>query len=130
MPGGISAVRAARAGDAAVVGAAMLPAARDVDHDRRLRDLRKDGKVTAILHTDYPVRFWNNDIGPDEPHLLDADGLRDLTPSPGTWRWLESRFRCQPRRQLRRDDMASSPVPDRLSGRCCCESNWHPASAA
>jgi dipeptidyl aminopeptidase/acylaminoacyl peptidase len=84
VPGGISAVRAARAGDAAVIGAAMLPAARDVDHDRRLRDLRKNGQVTAILHTDYPVRFWNNDIGPDELHLLDADGLRDLTPSPGT----------------------------------------------
>ena len=79
----ISAVRTARAAETTVVGAAMLPAARDIDDDRRLRDLRKDGKVTAILHTDYPVRFWNTDIGPDEPHLLDADGPRDLTPDPG-----------------------------------------------
>jgi dipeptidyl aminopeptidase/acylaminoacyl peptidase len=83
VPGGISAVRSARGADATVIGAAMLPAARDVDDDRRLRDLRKDGAVTAILHTGYPVRFWNTDIGPDEPHLLDADGPRDLTPSPG-----------------------------------------------
>ncbi|MDT5206192.1 MAG: hypothetical protein QOD34_2828 [Mycobacterium sp.] len=84
MPGGISAVRSARAADTAVIGAAMLPAARDVDADRRLRDLRKDGQVTAILHTDYPVRFWNHDIGPDELRLLHVDGPRDLTPSPGT----------------------------------------------
>jgi dipeptidyl aminopeptidase/acylaminoacyl peptidase len=82
-PGGISAVRTARGADATVIGARLLPAARDVDDDRRLRDLRKDGSVTAILHTDYPVRFWNEDIGPDEPHLLDAHGPRDLTPDPG-----------------------------------------------
>ncbi len=84
LSGGISAVRSARGADAAVIGAAMLPAARDVDDDRRLRDLRKYGEVTAILHTDYPVRFWNKDIGPDELHLLDAYGPRDLTPGPGT----------------------------------------------
>jgi dipeptidyl aminopeptidase/acylaminoacyl peptidase len=83
MPGGISAVRTARGADAAVVGAPLLPAARDVDDDRRLRDLRKDGQVTAILHSGYPVRFWNKDIGPDEPHLFDATGPRDLTPLPG-----------------------------------------------
>jgi dipeptidyl aminopeptidase/acylaminoacyl peptidase len=82
-PGGVSAVRAARAADRTVISSALLPAAHDVDEDRRLRDLRKDAAVTAILHTDYPVRFWNNDIGPDEPHLLDANGLRDLTPDPG-----------------------------------------------
>ena len=29
------------------------------------------------------MRFWNDDIGPDEPHLLDAHGPRDLTPDPG-----------------------------------------------
>lgn len=83
MPSAIGAVRTARAAETTVIGAAMLPAARDVDDDRRLRDLRRDGKVTAILHTDYPVRFWNKDIGPDEPHLLDANGPRDLTPDPG-----------------------------------------------
>ena len=82
-PSGVSAVRTARGADVAVITAGLLPAARGVDDDRRLRDLRKDSSVTAILHTDYPVRFWNEDIGPDEPHLLDADGSRDLTPQPG-----------------------------------------------
>jgi dipeptidyl aminopeptidase/acylaminoacyl peptidase len=83
MPGGIDAVRTARGADAIVVGAPLLPAARDVDDDRRLRDLRKASKVNAILHSGYPVRFWNKDIGPDEPHLFDATGPRDLTPQPG-----------------------------------------------
>ena len=95
MPGAISAVRSARAADTAVIGASMLPAARDVDDDRRLRNLRKDGQVTAILHTDYPVRFWNHDIGPDELRLLDVDGPRDLTPSPGT-ALLEAGFDVSP----------------------------------
>ena len=83
MPGGITAVRAARGADAIVIGAPMLPSARDVDDDRRLRDLRNDATVNAILHSGYPVRFWDKDLGPDEPHLFDAKGPRDLTPQPG-----------------------------------------------
>jgi dipeptidyl aminopeptidase/acylaminoacyl peptidase len=83
LPSAITAVRTARAAARTVIGASMMPAASHVDDDRRLRGLRRDGKVTAILHTGYPVRFWNADIGPDHPHLLDVDGLRDLTPHPG-----------------------------------------------
>jgi dipeptidyl aminopeptidase/acylaminoacyl peptidase len=83
MPGGVSVVRTARRADVAVIGAPLLPSARDVDDDRRLRDLRKANNVNAILHSGYPVRFWDSDIGPDEPHLLDAADLRDLTPQPG-----------------------------------------------
>ncbi|MGA8328598.1 MAG: prolyl oligopeptidase family serine peptidase [Mycobacterium sp.] len=83
MPGGVSMVRTARDADATLVVAPMFPAAHDVDDDRRLRALRKDNKVGAVLHTGYPVRFWNKDIGPDEPHLFDANGPRDLTPQPG-----------------------------------------------
>jgi dipeptidyl aminopeptidase/acylaminoacyl peptidase len=83
MPGGVSAVRAARGADAAVIGAPLLPSARDVDDDRRLRELRKTSEVSAILHSGYPMRFWNKDIGPDQPHLFDVTGSRDLTPQPG-----------------------------------------------
>jgi dipeptidyl aminopeptidase/acylaminoacyl peptidase len=83
MPGGVNVVRTARGADATVVGAPLLPAAPGLDDDRRLRDLRKDTKVTAILHTGYPVRYWDKDLGPDEPHLFDASGPRDLTPRPG-----------------------------------------------
>ena len=82
-PGGVDGVRAARAADAAVVSVAMLASATDLDDDKRLRALRKDNKVSAILHTGYPVRAWDHDLGPDRPHLLDGADGRDLTPQPG-----------------------------------------------
>ncbi|WP_163800377.1 S9 family peptidase [Mycolicibacterium sediminis] len=83
LPGGVDAALPARGADVVLVGAALLPSAGDVEEDGRLRALRKDGKVSAVLHSGYPVRFWDHDIGPAQPHLLVLDGLRDLTPNPG-----------------------------------------------
>ncbi len=87
-PGGVEAVMTAPAASRAVVRAPLLPSADSVDDDRRLRKLRKDNKVTAILHTGYPVRHWDKDLGPGAPHLLllDPDGDPtpvDLAPRPG-----------------------------------------------
>ncbi len=59
MPAGITVVRTARGADATIIGAPLLPSARDVEDDRRLRDLRKANNVNAILHSGYPVRFWD-----------------------------------------------------------------------
>lgn len=83
LPGGVDAVYAAREADVTLVGTTMLPSATDVDDDKRLRALRKDAKVSAVLHTGYPVRQWDHDIGPGLPHLLDGSDTRDLTPHPG-----------------------------------------------
>jgi dipeptidyl aminopeptidase/acylaminoacyl peptidase len=84
LPGGVSAVYSARAADRTVVVGPMLPSATDIDDDRRLRALRKDNAVTAVLHTGYPVRQWDHDLGPDEPHLFDiGGGPTDLAPAPG-----------------------------------------------
>ncbi|MCF6390146.1 S9 family peptidase [Mycobacterium sp. MBM] len=83
LPGGVAAVHTAAHAARTVVTASVLPAATGLDDDKRLRALRKDNKVSAILHTGYPVRHWDHDLGPDQPHLFDADGLRDLTPAPG-----------------------------------------------
>ena len=83
LPGGVSEVKAATAATRTVVVAPLLPSATDVDHDRRLRAVRKDSAVDAILHTGYPVRHWDHDLGPAEPHLVDVDGTRDLTTVPG-----------------------------------------------
>ena len=83
LPGGVDAVHAAHAADVTLVSTSMLPSAKGVDDDKRLRALRKDAKVSAVLHTGYPVRHWDHDIGPAQPHLLDVDGGRDLTPRPG-----------------------------------------------
>ena len=71
-----------------MVRAPLLPSADGIDDDRRLRNLRKDNKITAILHTGYPIRHWDKDLGPDAPHLLALDRAddaspADLTPRPG-----------------------------------------------
>jgi hypothetical protein len=83
LPGGIEGVRTARAAAATLVAAKLLRSASGIDEDKRLRALRKDNNVTAVLHSGYPVRYWDHDLGPDHPHLLDIDGPRDLTPHPG-----------------------------------------------
>ncbi|MCX2715206.1 alpha/beta fold hydrolase [Mycolicibacterium sp. J2] len=83
LPGGIGAVHTAMSADRVIVTAPLLPSAATVADDARLRKLRKDNQVSAILHSRYPVRYWDHDLGPDHPHLLDAADSRDLTPSPG-----------------------------------------------
>lgn len=83
MPGGVAGAASARAADATVVTASLLPSSAGVDDDKAKREVRKDAKVSAILHTGYPVRHWDHDLGPDQPHLFDADGPRDLTADPG-----------------------------------------------
>ncbi|HEX4587773.1 MAG TPA: prolyl oligopeptidase family serine peptidase [Mycobacterium sp.] len=83
LPGGVDAVRTARGAATTVVAAKLLRSASGVDEDKRMRALRKDNKVSAVLHSGYPVRYWDHDLGPDHPHLLDIDGPRDLTPQPG-----------------------------------------------
>jgi dipeptidyl aminopeptidase/acylaminoacyl peptidase len=89
LPGGVDAVRTAREAPVAVVCGPVLPSAQGIAEDRRLRDLRKDNKITAILHTGYPIRHWDNDIGPGKPHLFGLDPAADaapadLTPAPGS----------------------------------------------
>ncbi|HYO00834.1 MAG TPA: prolyl oligopeptidase family serine peptidase [Mycobacterium sp.] len=83
LPGGVNAVHTARDADVTLVTASLMPSARSVEDDKRLRALRKDNKITALLHTGYPVRHWDHDIGPAQPHLVDVTGVRDLTPDPG-----------------------------------------------
>ena len=87
-PGGVEGVKTARDAARTVVRVPLLPSAGTVDDDRRLRKLRKDNKITAILHTGYPIRYWDKDLGPDGPHLLALDPADDaapvdLTPRPG-----------------------------------------------
>lgn len=83
LPGGVDDVVSARDASMTVVRAPLLPSARSIDDDRRLREARKDNAVTAILHSGYPIRYWDKDIGPGEAHLVTLDGARDLTQAPG-----------------------------------------------
>ncbi|WP_433378895.1 alpha/beta fold hydrolase [Actinoplanes sp. CA-142083] len=53
-----------------VAGSALLPSAESLDGDRELRKKRKEAGVSAILHEEYPIRLWDQDLGPDRPRLV------------------------------------------------------------
>ena len=90
-PGGVGGIVTAGEVPGLMFTSPMLPGAAGPDDDARLRRQRKDAGVSAILHEAAPVRYWDHDLGPDQPRLLAAvaadGGLasppRDLTPQPG-----------------------------------------------
>lgn len=74
LAGGVDGIAAtAEASDRVVVSASLLPGAETLESEAALRAERKEKKVSAILHESYPVRFWDHDLGPAEPHLLGVD---------------------------------------------------------
>ena len=86
LAGGVDGIAAtAAAADRVVVAASLLPGAETLESEATLRAKRKKHKVSAILHETYPVRFWDHDLGPEEPHLmsLDLDALQDTIAAPG-----------------------------------------------
>ncbi len=86
LAGGVSAIEAvAAASDVVIVSAPLLPSAETIEDDARLRAERTKHKVTAILHETYPVRYWDHDLGPDEPHLF-ALSLGELAEQVGVER--------------------------------------------
>jgi len=80
LAGGVDGIAAtADASARLVVTASLLPGAGTLESEAALRAKRKEKKVSAILHDTYPVRYWDHDLGPAEPHLLaiDLDALED-----------------------------------------------------
>jgi dipeptidyl aminopeptidase/acylaminoacyl peptidase len=69
-PGGVGAVMAARNAAATFVTAEVLAGSSDEDDDAERRKSRKDNKVAAILHSEYPVRYWDADLGPGQPRIF------------------------------------------------------------
>ncbi len=78
--GGVDSVVGARSGATIAMLARTMPGTGDgadetTDAGRRGR--RATRKVTAILHSSYPVRFWDSDLGPDGARLLVANPIDD-----------------------------------------------------
>lgn len=69
-PGGVSAAVTARDSSALAIVAAVNPGAKDRESDAQWGKARKDAGVTGLLHEDYPVRFWDHDLGPAWPRVL------------------------------------------------------------
>ena len=92
-PGGVDHVEVARDSGTVVLGSHTFPSSTDEDSEQETRKQRKEKKVSAILHDQVPVRFWDHDLGPAAPRLfagtLGEEGpdprltLTDLTPTPG-----------------------------------------------
>ena len=80
----MSAALTAREAHAIVVNGNVHPEAKSLAEDEKIRKDRKERKVDAILHTGYPIRHWDRDLGPDYPRLfLLGEEPRDLTPDVG-----------------------------------------------
>jgi dipeptidyl aminopeptidase/acylaminoacyl peptidase len=102
LPGGVTAAETARDATAVVVGAPVLPGAASgngtsgngtsgngtgedaAGQDARLRQERKDAGITAILHESAPIRFWDHDLGPDQPRLFALDLAPESPEDPAT----------------------------------------------
>ncbi|WP_432245429.1 prolyl oligopeptidase family serine peptidase [Arthrobacter sp. G.S.26] len=84
-PGGVSAVKTARNAAAAFVTADVLAGSADEEDDAARRKARKDNKVSAILHSEYPVRYWDEDLGPGQPRIFAVEpGAGDAPGKPAT----------------------------------------------
>jgi dipeptidyl aminopeptidase/acylaminoacyl peptidase len=85
-PGGVSGpVLASRSGTVAV-RAGRLAGSLDEKDDATRRRTRKDRRISAILHTGMPIRYWDHELGDESPRLLVGAGdgvLRDLLPGAG-----------------------------------------------
>ena len=75
---GVGGVQVATGSPTVLVVSDVLPSASDPADDDRRRKARKDAKVSAILHTGYPVRYWDHDLGPGSPHLFVAPVSADV----------------------------------------------------
>jgi len=73
LSGGLGDVVVAGKASTVLVRSELLPSATDPAGDKEIRTKRKDAHVNAILHEQYPVRFWDEDLGPDRSRLLVAD---------------------------------------------------------
>ncbi len=76
LPGGVTAAEVARDAGGIVLSSPVLPAAGNgssAEDAARLRQERKDAGITAILHESAPVRYWDHDLGPDQPRLFAVD---------------------------------------------------------
>lgn len=84
--GGFSGIRPAAASPMFVAASDVHSSADTEEKDERIRLLRKDNNVGAVLHSGYPVRYWDHDLGPATPHLFAGDektAPRRITASAG-----------------------------------------------
>ena len=83
--GGLSGAAVARDAGTVVAAGSRLARSTAAD-DAARRKTRDERKVTAVLHTGMPIRYWDHELDVDSPRLfaVGADGtLRDLAEDAG-----------------------------------------------
>jgi len=82
-PGGVGGAVVARDSGAFVVSGSRLAYSTDAD-DRERRTTRSDRKISAILHSGLPIRYWDHELGHETPRLLYSSAVEsevvDLAP--------------------------------------------------
>ena len=90
VPGGVSGLTTARAAAALVIKAHVLPGTDGLQADAEKAKRRKEAGASGVLFDGYPVRYWDQDLGPRQARplrLTDANSGRgdveDLAPDAG-----------------------------------------------
>src|SRR5215813_2676887 len=90
VPGGLSGLTSARAAPAVVVKAQVLPGTDGLEADAEKAKRRKESGASGVLFDGYPVRYWDQDLGPRQARLLrladagsHSSAVEDLAPDPG-----------------------------------------------
>lgn len=83
-PGGVAGVTCAAEAEVVLVTAGVLAGARTDEEHASLSTARTEAGVDAILHTGYPVRYWDHDLGPAVPQVFALEpGDADDEPHEG-----------------------------------------------
>jgi dipeptidyl aminopeptidase/acylaminoacyl peptidase len=79
-PGGVAGPVVATESGAIVASGSRLVDSTDAEDDAERRKDRKERKITAILHTGMPIRYWDHELGDQSPRLLHLAGVDDAAP--------------------------------------------------
>ncbi|MDO5646264.1 MAG: prolyl oligopeptidase family serine peptidase [Dermabacter sp.] len=71
--GGFGSLSLARVHGRIAFMSGVHPGAADDEDDLALAKERRETKTSAILHTGYPVRYWDHDLGPARQQVFVAD---------------------------------------------------------
>lgn len=80
-PGGVTSLQVAADAGHLLLGVSGLPGVALAAEEEERRTARRSAGVTGVLFEQYPVRYWDHDLGPGRQRLLLADALE---PGAGT----------------------------------------------
>ena len=68
-PGGVDGLATARCAPTVVVECGVFAGCQDADADRAREQSRRDAGVRGVLFEEYPIKYWDHELGPREPRL-------------------------------------------------------------